>query len=279
MYSPSPCDMSGGNPPHHGLRPPDPPRTYASTARGAMSDKVRAYAEFVSKQKKERNLIEIRFKKERKIDGDKVKYIDLETISDYLFNQLEINPDDILEIDLNTGRWDVKQVLFKPGVSTDHLISDFPYSYKDYLVSVHKLSVSETKVTFRNVPAYIPDMELLNLCALYGKVEGGITREKVTLTSDKGKIAIPTSTRSAMVKLLPGKSFLNFYWLDGPLPGDMGRRITVLHNGQTKQCFNCLATADTGCLGLGNGKSCEEVGTARTKMSDYMRSFKEATGY
>ena len=49
-----------------------------------------------------------------------LKYIDLETISDYLFNQLEINPDDILEIDLNTGRWDVKQVLFKPGVSMDH---------------------------------------------------------------------------------------------------------------------------------------------------------------
>ena len=69
-----------------------------------MSDKVRAYAEFVSKQKKERNLIEIRFKKERKIDGDKIKYIDLETISEYLFNPLEINPEDILEIDLNTNR-------------------------------------------------------------------------------------------------------------------------------------------------------------------------------
>jgi len=67
--------------------------------------------------------------------------------------------------------------------------------------------------------------------------------------------------------------------MEGPLPGDQGRRITVLHYGQAQQCSFCLETAETGCLGFGQGKRCESNGGKRMKMSTYMAKLKEETGY
>ena len=82
-----------------------------------------------------------------------------------------------------------------------------------------------------------------------------------------------------MMRLKLGAYFNNYYWLEGPLQGDQGRRITVLHSGQPQQCSLCLESIETGCLGMGNGRKCEEMGGVRKKMSDYMRVFKERTGY
>ena len=36
----------------------------------------------------------------------------------------------------------------------------------------------------------------------------------------------------------------------------LGRRITVLHAGQPKQCSFCLKSMETGCLGMGNRRNC-----------------------
>ena len=107
-------------------------------------------------------------------------------MSEYLFLHLEVKPEDLLEVDFNTGRWDTKHLLFKPGVNTDKYVSEFPDTFNDYLVTVSKISITETKVTFRNVPTYVPDMELLNLCALYGSIESEMSRERVSLTTVKG---------------------------------------------------------------------------------------------
>ena len=76
----------------------------------------------------------------------------------------------------------------------------------------------------------------------------------------------------------PGYQFENFYWMEGPLAGDTGCRITVLHNGQVQQCSHCLKRANL-CPGGGNGKSCESLKTPRGKMSDYMSYLKERHGY
>ena len=66
--------------------------------------------------------------------------------------------------------------------------------------------------------------------------------------------------------------------MEGPLAGDAGCRITVLHNGQVQQCSHCLRRA-TLCPGGGNGKACESLKTERAKMSDYMSYLKEKLGY
>ena len=79
--------------------------------------------------------------------------------------------------------------------------------------------------------------------------------------------------------MTPGKSLLNFYWMEGPLPGDQGCRVTVLHPGQDRQCGYCLQTKMEGCPGQGQAKVCKELGTNMTRMIDYMSKVKELTGY
>ena len=71
----------------------------------------------------------------------------------------------------------------------------------------------------------------------------------------------------------------NYYWLEGPLPGDNGRRILVLHSNQEAQCSHCLKKSSTGCPGMGNGKACEQLGTPRGKMFPYMQSLRARVGY
>ena len=61
-------------------------------------------------------------------------------------------------------------------------------------------------------------------------------------------------TRFIDVELFTGAALNNFYWMEGPLLGDTGTRVTMLHAGQTQQCSNCLKLASMGCLGKGNGK-------------------------
>ena len=77
---------------------------------------------------------------------------------------------------MNTGRPDVKKILFKPRVDVDRFVNSFPDTYGDFFVEVTKLSQTEKRVTFRNVPAYVPDEEIRNLCNIYGKVEGPVNR-------------------------------------------------------------------------------------------------------
>ena len=88
------------------------------------------------------------------------------------------------------------------------------------------------------------------------------------------------STRYVDVELSKGSSMMNYYWLEGPLSGDQGRRVLVLHNGQTSQCSHCLKKAGPGgCPAGGNGRACNTMGTPRAKMLNYMLSLKAQLGY
>ena len=70
-----------------------------------------------------------------------------------------------------------------------------------------------------------------------------------------------SSTRWVEVMLNPGCRMNNYYWLEGPLQGDSGTRIAVLHTGQEQQCSNCLKSDREGCKAQGNGKACIEMKT------------------
>ena len=122
--------------------------------------------------------------------------------------------------------------------------------FKGHEVNTKKQINNLTKVTFRNVPFNIPDEEIIELCKCYGSpVDNRVNYEKLFNSRNKGMMG---GTRWVEIELKPGVCFNNFYWMEGPLPGDIGSRITVLHSGQEQQCSNCLKTGRGGCKALGN---------------------------
>ena len=87
-------------------------------------------------------------------------------------------------------------------------------------------------------------------------------------------------TRFVDMQFNQGMNMMNYYWLEGPLSGDQGRRVLVLHNGQVPQCSNCLKRAGPGgCPAGGNGKACTLLKTPRAKMAHYMQSLRDKIGY
>ena len=54
-----------------------------------------------------------------------------------------------------------------------------PDTYKGYIVNVEKISQTKTRILFKNVPIDCPEIELVNLCNTYGKIEGRETKENI----------------------------------------------------------------------------------------------------
>ena len=143
-------------------------------------------------------------------------------IGEFLFDFLKIKPSTCLELDLNTGRYDSRELLLRSGTDLTGIINNgAPH-------------------IFRRVPIGIPNKELLHLCKLHGTlVDGKVNRETIRLGSNF-RYTISSSTRWVDVKIHPGQSFKNFYWFSGPGQGEIGRKETVLHLNQPRQCSWCL---------------------------------------
>ena len=156
------------------------------------------------------------------------------------------------------------------------IIAQSPVTFKDHTVTVSQQRLNITRVTFKYVPLNVPDEEIINLCLTYGKpIDNTVLYERLSNPKNKGHTG---STRFVDMELHEGMTFNNYYWLEGPLPGDQGRRILVLHSGQDQQCSNCLGQSSS-CPANGNGKLCTEMKTPRAKMSSYMNSLKISVGY
>ena len=67
--------------------------------------------------------------------------------------------------------------------------------------------------------------------------------------------------------------------MEGPLGGDKGKRIVVLHANQPAQCSNCLRGSTKGCPSLAVAKACEKTCTQRAKMNFYMDNLRKNVGY
>ena len=202
---------------------------------------------------------------------------------DFIFDILKINPENCLEIDLS-GRWDTKELVLKAGTEVEHLLTTStsqPHIYLNHEIAVTKISKNVTKVNFRNVPPSVPDEEILHLCKAYSEVIDNKVHREVVRLGTSNRRNVTGTTRYVEVRLLPGKFFKNYYWLEGPLPGDQGRRITVLHSNQPQQCSNCFRyplsstpSSAIPCPGGGNGKTCENAKTPRARMSEYTTSLR-----
>ena len=285
-----PPDKGGGGARHDQshVSPPPPPAhsssiTTSAWAGGAgaagLPRKQRSFAEIMADQKKNRNILEITLTKIQKEDdkGNITKHRNLtfDEIATFLFDILKIPHSACLRFNYTTGRYDSREVMFKPGIDITPYLGT--HIFMEHEIITKKQLSSVTKVTFKNVPLNIPDEEIIHLCETYGRPMDYIVHyEKLFNNKNRGMVG---STRYVEVELFPGASMNNYYWLEGPLPGDSGSRVTVLHPGQIQQCSNCLKVANQGCPGKGNGKACSSLNTPKTTMATYMEFLKHKHGY
>ena len=240
---------------------------------------TRTFEQIIEQEKKNRNIIEIHLTKDpEKIQQNPQRPLTFDELGELIFDVIKINPEDCITFDYNTGRFDTKHIQLKPSIQADQFVTTNPIQFKGHLVSVCKQLNNITRVTFKNVPLNVPNEEILQLCNSYGKpLDNKVYFETLTNQRNKG---MRGSTRFVDMELKKGASMMNYYWLEGPLSGDQGRRVLVLHNGQVSQCSHCFRKAGPGgCPAGGNGKACNLMGTPRGKMLHYMQSLKAQVGY
>ena len=271
-----------------------PGQTFAGAAMAASGSVPggRSWQQIFLDAKQKRNILEIHIEKNDisevldAAEGENVqnrqKQLTNDQLSDFIFKELKIKERDCIGLDYFYGH---KEVELREGVDlSPYLHVDVPVKYQGHSIFVKKQETNfATKILFRNVPLNVPDEELINLSLCYGQPIGGVKREKLTNVKDKGRVG---SNRTLDVILNPGAAFENFFWMEGPLPSDQGRRITVTHQNQPQQCSNCFGFSkikyggELGlCPGNGNGRACKALGTERTKMGPYMRELERLLGY
>ena len=246
---------------------------------GSPPGRMRNFAEILNDEQHHRNILEVKLWRTSQCDESgaevKAKILSEVDLSEFLFDILQLKIEDCLGIALRTHRYDTKEIKLKKGVDPTPYLLDTPKLFKGHEFTVRKQMNNLTRVTFKNVPFNIPDEEIIHLSQVYGEpLNNEVKYEKASRVTR----GVPGSTRYVEMKLSHGKQFENYYWMEGPLSGDSGCRITVLHNGQVQQCSHCLRRADI-CPGGGNGKACVSLNTNRGKIADYMKYLREKHGY
>ena len=151
--------------------------SYAKAVGGAAggSKHLKKYAEIIAQQKSQRNVLEVKIKKIAYTNTEtnelvNPKSLTIEDISEFIFEILNIQFEECVGVDYYTGRYDTREILLKPGVDTTRYTSNEPYLFNHHEIMVKKMLNDVTRVTFRNVPMYVPDEEILHLCGIYGSV-------------------------------------------------------------------------------------------------------------
>ena len=250
---------------------------------GTNNQNNRSFSQIIAEEKVNRNILEIRVRKV-KVDTSKVdeninvRSLTFDEVGELIFDILKIKAQDCLTFDYYAGRFDVKQIQFKPGIPLDQYVTQEPLLFKGHEVEVKKQMNNITRVTFKNVPINVPNEEILHLCKCYGTpVDNKVFYETMSNQRNRG---MRGSTRYVDIEFNKGFSMMNYYWMEGPLSGDQGRRVLVLHNGQISQCSNCLKRSGPGgCKAGANGKACSLMNTPRAKMFQYMESLRQQVGY
>ena len=243
-----------------------------------VSNRIRTFEEILADETKVRNILEINLKKIIPIDQPLSKPANLthEQLGELIFDKLKIKHEDCLRFNFTSARYDTREISLRPGVDLSPFVTTIENFY-GHTITTRTQSSNIVKVTFKQVPLNVPDEEIIHLCKFYGNpLDNKVHYETLSNSKFAG---ISGATRFVEMEMTPGKSLLNFYWMEGPLPGDQGCRVTVLHPGQDRQCGHCLQTKMEGCPGQGQAKVCKELGTKMTRMIDYMSKVKELTGY
>ena len=202
--------------------------TYAKAVGGAAggSSHLKKYAEIIATQKSQRNVLEVKIRKTNPISTEttsEVKSLTFDDISELIFETLNIQFEECVGVDYFTGRYDTREILLKPEVDATKYITAEPIKFKDHDITVKKMLIDVTKVTFKNVPMYVPDEEILHLCGIYGTVvEDKVHWEQLRITTSSKRGVLVSPTRYVIMNLNNGASFNNFYWMEGPMAGEVG---------------------------------------------------------
>ena len=205
-------------------------------------------------------------------------------MSQHIFEKLKIPPTCCIELDMQTGRYEKRELLVSPNTDlADALTTDTPKLFRQHEVRVTVISNQATKVTFKGVPISVPNEEILHLCSHYGKLVDGIVYRQIIRLGGNIRPVINNSTRSVEVQLHPGKFLKNFYWLSGPTQvreagesqfSTQTSRPSVATVSSTlphPRLLPCLIYTVEG----GNGKICKSRDTERTSMNAYIKALKD----
>ena len=257
---------------------PEPSMTPTQVGDGPNQPRrMRSFQEIIEDEKKNRNILTVKLSKiVSYVDGkeERPPSLNMEDIGELIFDVMKLKVEDTSGLSLNTNRYDTKEIRLKPGIDPTPYLYSTPFEFKQHMITVTQLRLDTTKVTFKNVPWNIPDEEIINLCECYGTPLNNVVNYEPMPRAYRG---VRGPNRSVDVKMIPGKQFENFYWLEGPLEEDKGSRVTVLHQGQEPQCSHCLRRGN--CPGGGNGKVCSSMNTPRGKLADYMKYLKISHNY
>ena len=160
-----------------------------------------------------------------------------------IFDDLDIKVEEVAAIDFHAGGPNMVEIKFAEGVDPSKYIG-LSHNKNDLAFTLKQASQASTTVTFKGVPLYVPDQELLHLVRSYGgKLESeSVHHVPVELNTEKGgSFHISSTTRTINASFPPTKRLRSYYWLQGPLDKDQMRRVTVEHDGQVgRQCAHCL---------------------------------------
>ena len=138
----------------------------------ASEVRMRTFAEIIAAEKSQRNILNIHVQRNVQAEDKslpKPKNLTFDDLGEFIFDILKINPEDCIGFNYNTGRYNSREIKFKPGVELAPFIKS-NIVFKDHTISTSKQMQNFTKVSFRNVPFNIPDKEIVQLCNSYGKV-------------------------------------------------------------------------------------------------------------
>ena len=119
---------------HHQPLPDQRTGTLATARDSVTGGSSRTFEQILEDEKTNRNILEIQISRNNKTNGEtettaKPKNLTYEDLGKLLFDTLCINPDDCLTFNFNTGRYDQREIEFKPGVDTSPFVRTVPFSF------------------------------------------------------------------------------------------------------------------------------------------------------
>ena len=256
------------------------PQGRGGQAKGTSQKCVKkSFQEIIEESKTNRNILEICVQRPPRLNPEVVdganaastnnqpETLTYDDFADFLFDELSVKPEDCLTFNYSFSNFSNKEVGFKPPVDISRYLGNF--SFRGHTIITRRQSSKTVRVTFKNVPLCVPDQELVNIIECYGEVTDSVVHYQAA-SNPKARGIVNMNTRYIEM-VLGEKKMPNYFWLEGPLPSDVGGRVTVTYPGQTPQCYNCLRIGNL-CPAEGKGKLCVQQRTERLRMDLYINT-------
>ena len=103
---------------------------------GTTTQQLRPFSQIISEETASRNSIQLHLRKIPVIENGKTttpKNLTFDHLGEFLFDTLKIDSKDCLGLDFSTGRYDTREVKFKPDIDvTTYLTTTLPYIFMNH---------------------------------------------------------------------------------------------------------------------------------------------------